>query len=383
MKKVAYFSYPHFADCDLPLLQQLRKEVDLTYVLCLSANTRQATLINVGKLKPRGGVYPISEYPDLQNIYPYVNPEKSFVLNMPGHHDWSPNNVLAILSLVVFLLRKHVEILHFTWPLRYGSFPLYLLHRRMILTMHDPLPHSSDENLLNRFHRWVAFRMVSRFIILNQSQREPFINTYHLQKRQVYLSRLGIYTHLQQTRPILPESKDYVLFTGSINPHKGIEYLCEAMTLLQDKHSTLQLIIAGKGRFYFDKTSYEQAGFVKIINRYITDEELAGLIKNAAFLVCPYIDATQSGVIMSAFALNCPVIATRVGGLPEMVEDGRHGLLVPPRDPSALASAIETLISSSTLLQGMRANIAKDYGNGALSWEAISKGIVEIYTNQL
>ena len=57
-------------------------------------------------------------------------------------------------------------------------------------------------------------------------------------------------------------------------------------------------------------------------------DELSALIQESSFVVCPYKDATQSGVVMSAYALKKPVIATRVGGLVEMVEDKKTGLLV-------------------------------------------------------
>ena len=78
--------------------------------------------------------------------------------------------------------------------------------------------------------------------------------------------------------------------------------------------------MAGGGKFHFDVSEYEALDYIGIRNRFIPDDEMVALIKNCAFMVCPYTDATQSGVIMSAFAFNKPVIATDVGGLPEMVK---------------------------------------------------------------
>jgi glycosyltransferase involved in cell wall biosynthesis len=114
------------------------------------------------------------------------------------------------------------------------------------------------------------------------------------------------------------------------------------------------------------------------INRYIANEELVSLLSNSITVVCPYIDATQSGVIMSAYALNKPVIATNVGGLPEMVDDGRYGFLVPPKDSQALERAIRQMIQPGVARQ-MSENIANDYSAGSRAWHSIASEMQEIY----
>lgn len=68
--------------------------------------------------------------------------------------------------------------------------------------------------------------------------------------------------------------------------------------------------------------------------------QLAGLLNDALFAVCPYKDATQSGVIQTAFSMDCPVIGTDVGALPEAIDNGVTGLIVPPCNSEALAHAI-------------------------------------------
>lgn len=69
-------------------------------------------------------------------------------------------------------------------------------------------------------------------------------------------------------------------------------------------------------------------------------KEFVGLLQNCALSVCPYTDATQSGVIMTSYSLCKPVVATNVGGLGEMVEEGKTGTLVPPKNVAALSDAI-------------------------------------------
>jgi len=378
-KRIAYLSSPFVADSDMPLLQALQGLTDLDYILLLQQKHKNRMLVNVGRLKSRGGLYPMTDYPDLQNLGNFINLGKAYVLNMPGRHDWSPSNLLAVLSLLWFLLRHRYDVVHITWPLRYGLFPLYLLRKRMVLTVHDPLPHSSEDTLLNRLHRWMAMKLVPRFILLNHYQRQEFIGKYHLRDSQVCESQLGSYNYLADLPPVYPESKDYVLFVGSINTHKGVDVLCQAMQNLHAAHPGLKLIVAGSGRMYFDARPYMESGVLELHNRYLTDGELAGFIRQARFVVCPYVDATQSGIVMSAFALGKPVIATRVGGLPEMVVDRRYGLLVPPKDAGALAEAIETLVDAPDLLGQMSSHIIEDYGSGHRSWQYIAEEMVKNY----
>jgi glycosyltransferase involved in cell wall biosynthesis len=72
----------------------------------------------------------------------------------------------------------------------------------------------------------------------------------------------------------------------------------------------------------------------------VPDEEVGDLVAAADCVVLPYRSATQSGVVLVAYAGGCPVISTAVGGLPEVVDDGVTGYLVPPEDSAALAAAI-------------------------------------------
>ena len=205
------------------------------------------------------------------------------------------------------------------------------------------------------------------------------MKAYGISESRIHLSRLSIYTHLRESASAPPFCKSpYLLFIGSIHSHKGIEYFCEAMEPITHDLPDMHVIIAGKGQFYFDISRYEQNPNYLFINRFITNEELVSLISNSIAVVCPYIDATQSGVIMSAFALNKPVIATRVGALPEMVEDGRYGLLVPPKDSQALERAIRQIIQPGTAQQ-MSENIVHDHSAGNHAWHSIASEMQDIY----
>jgi len=377
-RKIAYISITVLTDSDLPLLQELSKEFDVDYYLLATNPTRRGTVVDI-TLKPEGGIFSGTMFPELKSLEQWIEPDHIYVVNKPVDHDWDWLNFKVAWQWMRMLKRQNYDVIHLTWPLRYPSFPLYLLHTKMVLTLHDPLPHSSNLTMENKLHRWCAMHLTPHFILLNKVQKDEFLRYYHIDGSRVHQSELSIYTHLQHTAAAPPLcDSPYILYIGSIQPHKGIEYLCEAMLPLVTEKKDLHVVIAGKGQFYFDKTTYEQNPNFTFINRFITDEELASLIKNSLVVVCPYVDATQSGVIMSAFALSKPVIATNVGALPEMVEDGRHGILVPPKDSKAIETAVREIMKPM-VAQQMAENIKNDFSTGRHSWKTIARDLGDTY----
>ena len=151
------------------------------------------------------------------------------------------------------------------------------------------------------------------------------------------------------------------------------------MKKVHELFPNLRIIIAGKGRFYFDIEEYKKLDYFQIENRFIPDNELADMIRNCEFTVVPYIDATQSGVIMSAYAFNKPCVATNVGGLPEMVIDGKNGIIVKPKNVEALADAICKLHCSQERIKEFASVIKEEYSEGLKSWKYIATQIKNIY----
>ena len=155
------------------------------------------------------------------------------------------------------------------------------------------------------------------------------------------------------------------------------------MIKIKERIPDATLTIAGGGKMYFDITPYQKMEWVKIINRYVGMEELVGLLGNCALTVCPYTDATQSGVIMTSYSLCKPVVATNVGGLGEMIEDGKTGMLVPPKDVDSLAETIISLLANESLRSNMEKRIKEEYFSGDKSWKVIADKYIEFYNTRL
>lgn len=380
--KIAYIGKIQLSDADLSYLNSAQKLSDITYIMEVTPRFMKGPAYNIGKIYPHSGVFKATEaYPEFEKYSRIIDVDKFYVVNTCGKF-WQLKAFWTNFLLLLFLIRNKFDVIHLTWPANVYEFIIYMLKRKIILTVHDPFPHTGLDTRIVRLRRKVAFRCVPHFIILNKAQREKFLSFYHLPSSAVIDSRLSCYTYLnmvEQDMTTVPEQK-YILFAGKISKYKGVEYLLEAMKKVHDTFSDIKLVVAGGGKYHFDISEYAALPYIDIRNRFIPDEELVALMNKTQFMVCPYTDATQSGVIMSSFTFGTPVIATRVGGLPEMLGNGKYGMLVKEKDTDALYLGICSLLSDEEQLADYRKEIAKDYtSDGYLSWKTIAEELRESY----
>jgi len=139
-------------------------------------------------------------------------------------------------------------------------------------------------------------------------------------------------------------SGDTLLFFGFVRPYKGVPHLLQALPIIR-KERDVTLLLVGES-WAGDITVERQIRELRIekhvrrVDGYVPNEEVTWYFAAADLVVLPYVSATGSGVVQTAFTFDRPVVATRVGSLPLTVEDGRTGYLVEPGDVSALADAV-------------------------------------------
>lgn len=175
----------------------------------------------------------------------------------------------------------------------------------------------------------------------------------------------------------LKEGERVVLFFGLLAPSKGLEDLFEAFALTRRK-TAARLVVAGYPTKYVNMGDYlervRQLGIeanVVFDARYIPLDEIRPLMELASVVVYPYRSGTQSGALQTAYTFGKPVIATTVGGLPEAVEDGKNGFLVPPRSPYALAEKIIALLENPALAEEM-GRYSRHLADTRFSWRTVA-----------
>jgi glycosyltransferase involved in cell wall biosynthesis len=170
----------------------------------------------------------------------------------------------------------------------------------------------------------------------------------------------------EEARQVLNVNGNVALFFGHVRPFKGLDIALRAWRELK---TDVTLVVAGEA-WWKGEAEYRAlaAGLtnVRFDFRFIPDAEIATYFAAADVVLAPYRIEAQSGVALTAFHFARPVIATNVGGLPEIIEEGLQGMLVPPEDPSALARAVEAFFA-----RGDRATMERHAADAArkYSWE--------------
>ena len=369
--KVAYISNLPFADADFPLIREMQRQgIEVYYFIYVSIYSHRATLVDIPEVYKKQGIFPATVYKEFQAYEDYMDMSKVFVVNSLHQSDFHPSNICTMMSLVRKIKRLGVDVVNITWPPRRNKMLLYLLRKKLVITLHDPFPHSNKNNREFEFCRKLAFRWIPKIILLNDSQTKKFCETYKFPRERLFFSRLGKYdciNYLAQKMdddcdlPEIIRGQKYILFFGLIAPYKGVEYLLQAFEKVHQKHSDVKLVIAGSGKLYFEESLYKGKDYVVLMNRYVPLTQLAGLLKSALFTVCPYKDATQSGVVQTAFSMGTPIVASDVGNFAEAIGFGRFGILFPPCDVEALVIAIERLLNDPEMLTELRHRIASEW----------------------
>lgn len=373
--RIVYISSPSFADCDFPLVHTWQKQKhDVHFFMELPCYSLRSNIININKQKPVADIISATNYDELIKFQKYIDFEKFYIINRIHASSLHPSTINLQYKLVSAIKKIEPDVIIMTSVPDMFRCLIYCFKKKIILTVHDPFPHTGEKNFRKLFFRNIAFKTINKFVLLNSKQKELFIKHWKLKKEQVCLTKLGPYecTNLFLTEDKLHDNKLNILFYGRISPYKGIEYLCKAMKIVHEHIPDAILTIAGSGKFYFDIASYAKLPYINIINHYISTEELATLLNRCTINVCPYTDATQSGVVLTSFAMNKPVIATNVGGMSEYIEDGKTGILVQPKDYNSLADAIIKILNDPTRLQNMEKEIIKRNNSEENGWEGIA-----------
>jgi glycosyltransferase involved in cell wall biosynthesis len=166
------------------------------------------------------------------------------------------------------------------------------------------------------------------------------------------------------------------LFLGSLQPHKGIGVVLEAFRRAPD--APLSLDIAGAGTMADACLAAARRDPRIRFHGFVTGGEKEGLLGSADVLLFPSLCWEVVGLVMlEAFAHGVPVIASRTGGIPEFIEDGRTGLLVEPGDAAALATQMRRLAANRDVIEAMRG--ACRACAARLTWGRTVGELVEVY----
>lgn len=291
------------------------------------------------------------------------------------------SQVRTMVRILRLIRRIDPDVIHFQKGHLWFNLTLPLLARYpLVVSIHDPRHHTGDKGSRNTPQAIFDFgyRRAHRVIAHNAAMKSVIERDLRIPAERIHVLPLIERGH-GIAEPSVAEDEHMVLFHGRIWAYKGLEYFIRAQPLVNAEVPEARFVIAGTGD---DMAPYrammsDPARF-EVHDEYVSYELREELVARSAVVVLPYLEATQSGVIPVAYTHRKPVVATTVGGLPEQVEDGVTGFLVPPADASALAEKIVLLLRSPELRKRLGEN---GHLKQQREWsaEVIAKRTVPVY----
>lgn len=190
-----------------------------------------------------------------------------------------------------------------------------------------------------------------------------------------------------EARKILAIQPDenVLLFFGLVREYKGLKYLLKALHEIKksDRNNSRKIRLLIAGDFAGERNAYDKmideleiGEMIDITDGHIPIGEVAKFFVAADLVVLPYESATQSGVIQVAYSFEKPVLATRVGGLPDVVVDGKTGYLVNPQMPHDIASSIIDFFDNNRNESFRNGILAEQY---KYSWKRMEEVIFSFF----
>ena len=308
-----------------------------------------------------------------------------------------------MLNLLNRYSKESPDIIHIQWLLFYqfDYFWLRILRYRLrrknikiVLTAHNVLPHINGyksknilENIYSQFDGIVVHSEVIKsqmFKIFGAKARKWSICVIPHGTEDKLFEKVdeNILSNYRNKIKLLKSNEHNFLFAGIIHENKGLDVLLKSWGKHINKYPSDKLYIIGK-------TTYNISNELKIIERfhssiitsfgYKSDEELLAYYIECDFVVLPYKEASQSGVLLTALTLGKPVIATNVGGLPEVINKVHGGYIVNPNDPHLLSEALDKTanISAHNLIEW--SNNIREKTLAAYSWDNIANLTIDFY----
>lgn len=271
----------------------------------------------------------------------------------------------------------------------------YYLKKPMITTIHATEIgraqglHNPSSLAIDGIEWWSTYE-ASRVIVTSGSMRKEICDHFHLPWEKIEIIPNGIDLAKYNTSVdrwavrgrygVSPHEK-LVLCVGRLVPQKGIEYLIQAIPMISQRRPETKFIIVGDGWLRDHLEGLAQATGYRwktIFTGFIPDSEVIALMTSADALIVPSIYEPFGIVALEGMAAGAPVVASQIGGLAEVIEHDRTGILAHSRNPSSIAWGVDHVLSdpdhSKWLVQNAKEMVQKTY-----SWDAIATKTAKVY----
>ncbi|MFH1941409.1 MAG: glycosyltransferase family 4 protein [bacterium] len=302
--------------------------------------------------------------------------------------------LLSLIRMLLYLLHSKPDIVHWheikipSVEYRFIRF-LQRMGVRFVLSAHDVL-HPENPAVTRSLERlYCCFNSIIAHTIHSKRQ---IVNLFSVSPESVRVIPVGEYSRIAgelkkkgivRKRFGIPADKKVLLFFGYIREYKGLDLLLRSLSAARLKMPDVFLIIAGESKVDFRayEKEIEDLKLSDMIYKnigYIPMADVSDYFSAADAVVMPYRNIYQSGVLYFTFAHRRPVIATDVGELSQMIEEGKSGFVVPAGDCERMSETIVRALSDISALERM-GEYAYHTVREKYSWRRIADETVRVY----
>lgn len=251
-----------------------------------------------------------------------------------------------------------------------------------ITVAHDAAPHPGEVKFLRQFLMKSQYKQSDFIVTLSQHVQKLIEQQYNIPISRTCVIPHGVFPYADATKTKKEKDTFRILFFGRILAYKGLDILLEAYKLLKQRHQNVELVIAGPGNITPYQDIIDQLKDLTIDNRWIPEEEIGSILQSCDISVSPYKEASQSGVIATAYSAGLPVVATPVGGLVEQIRHENTGLICQDVTPQSLCNSLERLITDRALFDHCRQGAHEEIET-KLSWSAIAGDFIRVINEEI
>ena len=291
--------------------------------------------------------------------------------------------ILALRADVV-----HVHLGEDLAVLPVGATAARLHHLPLVLTIHMSLRHTlavSDlrssvfKTLGGPIERWGEHSAEAVLVISPRLHR--LLLSEGVEEDRLHLIPPGVNPSLFEgpfEDPFSGVGRPRILLVGRLAPQKGVSTLVEAAGLLKDPSAKVLLVGDGSERPKLEREAKRIGVGDRVrFEGFVAHERRPAALVHADLLVLPSLYEELGTVLLEAMQAGLPVVASKTGGIPDVIEDGVNGMLVLPGEPEALARAIDRFLADRDLARRLSEGAqqrAKDY-----DWEVLAERVLAVY----
>lgn len=324
------------------------------------------------------------------------NQDKIFFKQSFVRHKWRryPVNFAGMLAYVLkmfslaYILRNEVDVVQVhmaDMPMAPAFLLSKIAHKPYIVTCHGSDIKVIRKNVFMKFLQEIMLKNASKVVSISREIKDILVNEYALPSHSIKMITNGydeewVKRHLVKTSNGDSRGNLSLVFVGSLRKVKDPLNLVEVFKIVSERVKNVNLQIVGEGPLrQAVERKIEKYGLQDRVTLHgeVTHQRALEILASAAIYVMTSVEEGLPTSLIEALALGKPVVATSVGGVPEIVSDGINGLLTPPRLPGKMAQLIERLLKDPALAENLgkaAAASVKDF-----SWNKIATEYLNIY----